>query len=135
MTIHSSLRRRDFLSGAALAAGVPLAQQLALSARVFGGRALEPKPGTHPARAQQLIFVFLTGGFSQVDTFDYKPQLQKDHGKPVPGESLREVTTQPLNASPFKFWPRGESGLVISELFPLLGNCADDLCVIRTLHT
>ncbi|MBL8850296.1 MAG: DUF1501 domain-containing protein [Planctomycetaceae bacterium] len=128
--------RRGFLSRAALgAAGVPLASQLAMCARAFGGRALEPQPGTHPARAQQLIFVFLTGGFSQVDTFDDKPQLRKDHGKPVPGESLREVTTQPLNGSPFKFWPRGESGLVISELFPLLGDRADDLCVIRTLHT
>ena len=128
--------RRSFLSRAALtAAGLPLAQQLALSARAFGGRALAPRPGTHPAKAQQLIFVFLTGGFSHVDTFDYKPQLQKDHGKLVPGESLRDITTQPLVRSPFEFTPRGESGLLVSDLFPLLGNCADDLCVIRTLHT
>lgn len=128
--------RRRFLSRTALGAlGVPLAQQLALSARAFGGRPLEPQPGTHPARAQQLIFVFLTGGFSHVDTFDYKPRLQADHGKTVDGESLRETVPQPLLASPFTFTPRGQSGLMISELFPLLGDRADDLCVIRTLHT
>src|SRR5262245_44410249 len=132
----NAISRRSWLSRAALAAaGVPVAQQLAWCARAFGGRALAPQPGTHPARAKQLILVFLTGGFSHVDTFDYKPKLQADHGKEVAGESLRDVTTQPLNGSPFTFTPRGESGLLVSELFPHFGDCADDLCVIRTLQT
>jgi hypothetical protein len=141
MTIpHSEFRtphsRRDFLRRSAVGfAGLSLAQQLSLTARAFGGRALAPQAGHHPARAKHLVFVFLTGGFSHVDTFDYKPKLQADHGKTVSGESLRDVTTQPLLASPFRFTPRGESGLMVSELFPRLGDLADDLCVIRTLHT
>jgi hypothetical protein len=128
--------RRAFLARSAMgAAGLSLAQQLALTARVFGGGALAPQAGHHPQRAQRLIFIFLTGGFSHVDTFDHKPQLLADHRKTVPAESLRDVTTQPLLGSPFVFTPRGESGLMVSELFPKLGDRADDLCVIRTMHT
>jgi hypothetical protein len=128
--------RRAFLQrSASTALGAGLAQQLALTAKVFGGRALAPQPGHHPARAQRLIFVFLTGGVSHVDTFDYKPKLNADHRKTVSAESLRDVTTQPLLGSPFQFAPRGESGLMISELFPHLGSLADDLCIIRTMQT
>jgi hypothetical protein len=81
--------------------------------------------------------VFLTGGFSHVDTFDYKPKLNRDAGKPVPSFGLRpdETANRPLLASPFRFTPRGESGLWISELFPHLGRVADELCVIRSMHT
>jgi len=129
------MQRRDFLRCAGLAAGSALCDQLAFTARVHGGRALAPRAGHHPARAKQLIFVFLTGGFSHVDTFDYKPRLQADHGKTVPGESLRESSRQPLLASPFRFERYGQSGLSVSELFPHLGALADDLCVIRTMRT
>jgi hypothetical protein len=92
--------------------------------------------GPHFApRAKRLIKVFLTGGVSHVDTFDEKPALIRDHGKVVDAPSLRDVTQQPLQASPFQFSSCGESGLRISELFPHLGGLADDLCIIRTLHT
>jgi hypothetical protein len=128
--------RRTFLQrSTAGAIGAGLTRQLALTAKVFGGRPLAPQPGHHFPRAQRLIFVFLTGGFSHVDTFDFKPQLKADHGKTVAGESLRDVTTQPLLGSPFQFTPRGQSGLMISELFPHLGSQADDLCIIRTMQT
>lgn len=128
--------RRDFLkcSAAGLTAGL-LNERLCLAARLAGGHPLAPRPTHHPAKAKQLIFVFLTGGFSHVDTFDPKPQLTADHRKTVTAESLRDVTTQPLLASPFTFARYGESGMAISELFPHLGGVADELCVIRTLHT
>jgi len=130
--------RRRFLrtSASALAAGgIGLYGRLALAARSNGGRVLAPLPGHHPARAKNLIFVSLTGGFSHVDTFDHKPKLKADHRKTVTAAGLRDVTTQPLLGSPFEFTPRGRSGLLVSELFPHLGNLADDLCVIRSLHT
>jgi hypothetical protein len=81
--------------------------------------------------------VFLTGGFSHVDTFDHKPKLSRDNGKSVSSFGLRpdETASRPLLGSPFRFEPRGESGLMISELFPHLGGVADELCVIRSMHT
>ncbi|MBX3437697.1 MAG: DUF1501 domain-containing protein, partial [Planctomycetaceae bacterium] len=128
--------RREFLkcSAAGLTAGL-INERLCVAARVGGGHPLAPQPSHHPAKAKQLIFVFLTGGFSHVDTFDPKPQLTADHRKTVSAEDLRSVTTQPLLGSPFRFTPHGESGIAISELFPHLGTVADELCVIRTLHT
>ena len=81
--------------------------------------------------------LFLSGGFSHVDTFDHKPRLSRDSGKPVPSFGLRsdETLSRPLLGSPFRFQARGQSGLMISELFPHLGGVADELCVIRSLHT
>src|SRR5262245_45556431 len=127
--------RRDFLRCTGLTAGSVLCEHLAFTARVRGGHALPATRTHHAARAKQLVFVFLTGGFSHVDTFDFKPRLQADHRKLVPGEGLREASRQPLLASPFRFDRHGQSGLMISELFPHLGALADDLCVIRTMHT
>ncbi len=130
--------RRTFLKclPAGLAAG-GLYPLLARAAEEKGGHPLAPRPTHFPPKAKHLIFVFLTGGFSHVDTFDPKPKLAKDHGKTVPGRDLRDPTDKPyyLVASPFKFSPRGKSGMMVSELFPKLGNLADDLCIFRTLHT
>jgi hypothetical protein len=128
--------RRDFLKcSAAGLAGPLLNARLCASARADGGYPLAPLPSHHPAKAKNLIFIFLTGGFSHVDTFDPKEQLTKDHGKTITAESLRKVSTVPLLGSPFGFDHHGESGLAISELFPHLASLADDLCVIRTLRT
>jgi hypothetical protein len=102
---------------------------------MHGGNPLAPRRSNHPARAKQLIFVFLTGGFSHVDTFDPKPQLAADEWKSVSAVHLRGTDTLPLMGSPFRFTQHGESGLPISELFPYLGGVADELCVIRSLHT
>src|SRR6266540_1223526 len=101
--------RRRFLrdSASAFAAGgIGLYHRLALAARSNGGRPLSPLPGHHPARAKSLIFVSLTGGFSHVDTFDFKPKLKADHKKTVSAPSLRDVTTLPLLGSHFEFTPR-----------------------------
>jgi hypothetical protein len=122
-------------AGGLAASGAALYHSLAKAAEVHQGHLLAPQPGHAPARAKNLIFIFLSGGFSHIDTFDHKPKLQRDHGKPVPSVDLRGNGQLPLMGSPFAFTPRGQSGLMISELFPNLGGVADDLCVIRTLHT
>lgn len=128
--------RRAFIRrGIGCAAGGALYQSLLRAAELGGGHPLAPKPAHYPAKAKNLLMIFLTGGFSHVDTFDYKPELNRDHGKKVAGINLRGTNPHPLMGSPFKFTPRGKSGLMISELFPKLGDLADDLCVIRTLHT
>ncbi|MEX2120750.1 MAG: DUF1501 domain-containing protein [Pirellulales bacterium] len=129
--------RRDFLKHATCltAACGGLYPSLALAAQAYEGHPLAPKRAHFEPKARQMIFIFLTGGFSHVDTFDPKPKLAADHGKVVPAESLREVTREPLLASPFQFGRHGQSGLPISELFPHLAGVADELCVIRTLHT
>src|SRR5215471_5420109 len=131
---HLSHRRHFLKCSAAGLAGLGLHARLSLAALADGGP-LAPKAGHFPARAKHLIFVFLTGGFSHVDTFDHKPRLRKDDGKLVSGPTLRETSDKPLLGSPFTFRRCGKSGLEISELFPRLGSVADELCVIRTLHT
>jgi hypothetical protein len=90
----------------------------------------------HPARARHVIFLFMNGGLSQVDSFDPKPMLDKYHGKPLPGGSVAtERKTGALMKSPFAFKRYGTSGLEVSEIFPHVGGCADDICVIRSMHT
>ncbi|HEV8063095.1 MAG TPA: DUF1501 domain-containing protein, partial [Gemmataceae bacterium] len=137
MTPECAVDRRRFLQAslAGVAGGIGLHPRLALAASLQNGHPLAPRPGHVPARAKHLIFIFLTGGVSHVDTFDYKPKLRTDSGKTVPGPTLRESSSKPLLGSPFCFSQRGKSGLWISELFPHLGAQADELCIIRTLHT
>lgn len=97
---------------------------------------LAPKPPHFPARAKHVIFLFLNGGPSHVDTFDPKPMLTKYDGKPIPSGNLKtERKTGNLLASPFKFKKCGQSGIELSEIFPKLGECMDDVCVIRSLYT
>jgi hypothetical protein len=89
-----------------------------------------------PAKAKHVIYLFLNGGVSQVDTFDPKPMLTKYHGKPAPSGNLQtERKTGNLLKSPFDFRKCGQSGIEISEIFPKLGDHADDVCVIRSMHT
>jgi hypothetical protein len=86
-------------------------------------------------KAKRVIFLFMHGGPSQVDTFDYKPLLARDHGKPLPFDKPRVVSSQTGNllASPWKFQQYGQSGAWVSDLFPHVGRCADDLCIINGL--
>ena len=92
-------------------------------------------PGHHPARAKSCIFIYLPGGPSQLDLFDYKPRLESENGQPLPFEKpkLERTKTGNLFASPWKFAPRGASGLLVSELLPHLATRADELCVIRSM--
>jgi len=97
---------------------------------------LTGRPLDHPARAKRVIFLFMNGGLSQVDSFDPKPMLAKYHGQPLPGGPVAtERKTGSLMQSPFAFKKYGQSGTEVSELFPHLGECVDDMCVIRSLHT
>ena len=78
----------------------------------------------------------MNGGLSQVDSFDPKPMLDKYHGQPLPGGTVAtERKTGSLMRSPFTFKKYGQSGLEVSELFPHVGGCADDICMIRSMHT
>ena len=87
-------------------------------------------------RAKNVIFLFMNGGVSQVDTFDPKPALEQYDGQPMPTGTIEtERRTGALMKSPFRFERYGESGLEVSELFPHVGGCADDICVIRSMHT
>ncbi len=88
------------------------------------------------ARAKRVIFLLMSGGPSQVDTFDNKPLLTRDDGKPLPFAKPRVQfnSTSNLLKSPWKFRQYGESGLWVSELFPHLAERVDDLCMIHSVH-
>jgi hypothetical protein len=89
-------------------------------------------------RAKRVIFLFMHGGPSHVDTFDYKPLLERDAGKTLPKDFVKGSFVDPnakLMQSPFAFNKSGQSGLYISEIFPEVGKSADDLCLIRGMHT
>lgn len=97
---------------------------------------LSPKQPHFPARAKRIVFLFMKGGPSHVDTFDPKPQLERDHGKPLPF-ALPRVTFAAqgnLLKSPWKFSQYGQSGLPVSELFPQVAKHVDDLCILRSVH-
>src|SRR5438445_13630220 len=90
----------------------------------------------HTAKAKRVIFLFMNGGLSQVDSFDPKPALDKYHGKPLPGGMIAtERKTGALLRSPFRFKKYGQCGMEVSELFPHVGECADDICWIRSVYT
>ncbi len=91
----------------------------------------------HPAKAKHVIFLFMSGGVSHVDSFDPKPKLKDLHGKSMPVKVERTQFNQNGNvmASPFRFKPCGQSGLQISSMFPKIGEVADELAVIRSITT
>ena len=129
---RAGISRRDLLRTIGAGFGsVGLAQ--ALSATTVSGH----QPGPHfPPRATRVIFLFLNGGPSHVDTFDYKPMLAKFNGKPMPtGNPKTERKTGNLLASPFQFRRCGQSGLEVSEIFSKVGDCLDDGCIIRSMYT
>jgi hypothetical protein len=100
------------------------------------GASLAPKKPHFAPKAKQVIFLFLNGGPSQVDTFDPKPSLAKYHGQAMPGDYPKAKAERgTLMRSPFSFQRYGQSGLEISELFAKTAAHADDLCVLRSMHT
>ncbi len=96
---------------------------------------MDPRPTHFPARARAVIFLFMDGGPSQVDTFDPKPRLDREHGQPI------KVKTHPTQfnnvgnvlACPWKFRRYGESGIPVSDLFPNIGRRVDDLAIVRSM--
>ncbi len=144
------ISRRNFLfqagegiSGLALAA--MLQQEGLLGAPTGVGTECSNQPGIispsaardphHKPRAKNVISLFMSGGVSHVDTFDYKPALEKYHGQPMTGKgdiTVRQGFPGPLMKSPFKFKQYGQSGIAVSELFPHMGSIIDDVALIRS---
>lgn len=154
MNLPPELARRAFVLQSGLSVGA-----MALSS-LWGGRAasaadvargtpsadrwqgvLQPLPS--PPRAKRVIWLYMAGGMSHLDTFDYKAKLAEMHGQPMPeeftkGKQIAQLQGQKLNCfapqHPFQKW--GQSGQSISEIWPeLAGRCADDLCIVRSLST
>lgn len=126
------LSRRRMLQNSALGFG-----SLALSAMLQSESTAAPTPRFHFApRARRVIFLFMKGGPSHMDTFDYKPQLQKDDGKelPFPKPRVQFAPTGNLLGSPWKFKQYGENGIYVSELFPHVAKCIDDICLLNSLY-
>lgn len=100
------------------------------------GSPLAPRAPHFTPKANRVIFLFMHGGPSHVDTFDYKPLLERDDGKPLPFAKPRIVSspTDNLLASPWKFQKHGQSGLWVSSLFPNVAKHADKLCVLNAMH-
>jgi uncharacterized protein (DUF1501 family) len=102
---------------------------------------LAPKPPHFPAKAKNVIFMFMEGGPSQLDLFDPKPELKRWNGKPLPAgmtRNLRLAFTKPnaaVLASERTFTPYGNSGIEFSDYIPHIGSCADDLCLVRSMYT
>ncbi|HZT79771.1 MAG TPA: DUF1501 domain-containing protein [Gemmataceae bacterium] len=137
--------RRDFLRrsgmgfGALALAGVMSdAGLLAADRRDQPGGSLSPlapKKPHFPAKAKRVVHLFMNGGPSHVDTFDPKPMLAKYAGKPLPIPNLRtERRTGAAFPSPYRFARHGKSGIEVSEIFPHVASCIDDICVIRSMH-
>jgi len=122
--------RRHFLQRSGMGFG-----SLALSHLLNQGSAFADSGQHFVGKAKHVIHVFLNGGMSQVDTFDPKPELTKRSGQMLPFKNLRtERRTGVALPSPFKFQKHGESGIPISDIFPHLAQCADDMAVIRSMH-
>ena len=96
---------------------------------------LMPKEPHFTPKAKRVIHLFMNGGPSHIDTFDPKPILSKYQGQALPTSQRTERKTGSAFPSPFKFARHGEYGIEISELFPNVAKQADELCVIRSLHT
>jgi hypothetical protein len=136
--VTPALSRRDALRLSANGFGL-LALADALRADDSGPAGTSPPAARAPhfaPKAKRVIFLFMHGGPSQVDTFDPKPLLKKHHGKAYPGQKPRVqfAATGNLLQSPWEFRPGGQSGVLVSDLFPEVRRRADDLCVIRSVH-
>ncbi|MGV3774373.1 MAG: DUF1501 domain-containing protein [Verrucomicrobiales bacterium] len=148
----ANLSRRDFLSKAGMGFGA-LAMAGLVKESSFGATPLAidplspfaPRPPQVVGKAKSVIFLFMVGGPSQIDTFDYKPVLQSLHGKPTP-ESIKKAVEatkfanvfhgckEELLSSPYKWQQHGKSGMWVSELYPKVAQHVDDLCFIHSVQ-
>lgn len=137
-------RRHFFGRSAAGLGGLALGAMLP-SAGATPATSAGAVPGPHFApRAKRIIYLFQSGGPSQVDLFDYKPALNREHGQQLPehvrrGQRLTGMSAHqssiPLAGSPFKFRRHGQSGAWVSELLPCTASIADELCIVRSMWT
>jgi len=145
----SRMNRRTFITNSAMGIGamaltslLGLPQAQASASNMLGGGILK-KPHVTP-RAKRVVFLFQSGGPSQFETFDYKPFLQKHHGEDLPdsvrkGQRLTGMSASqsqlPMVGTPYGFNQYGESGAWVSDLLPYTAEIADDLCIVKSLHT
>ncbi|MFP6666030.1 MAG: DUF1501 domain-containing protein [Pirellulales bacterium] len=130
--------RRQFIRRAGIGLGAAAVSSMATPASTAA-----PTGYHHQPKAKRVIFLFMAGAPSQLDLFDYKPDLEKLHGQPLPAEISKgqRVTTmtrgkkQFICASIFKFAQFGESGLYMNEILPRLSTMVDDICLIKSTHT
>ena len=115
---------RSLLGGSLLMPGM-LSEMLGAPVAGVADDPMAPKRPHFAPKAKRVIFLYMTGGVSQVDSFDPKPKLTMDHGK-----KYKRFT---LVKSGFAAKPRGQCGTEVSELFPNVAECVDDLCVIRSM--
>ncbi len=136
--LHAA-NRRVFLRGAASFLGSTALASLT-------GRAAPPVDGGlhFPAKAKRVIYLHQSGAPSHIDLFDHKPAMAQHHGKELPasirmGQRITGMTSGqsafPVVSAQWPFRPHGRSGLMLSELLPHTGRIADDICLIRSLHT
>lgn len=144
----SSLTRRHFFGRSSLGLGTAamaglFADDLACATEPAAVGGVLPQPH-HVAKARRCVYLFMSGGPSQMDLFDYKPQLNADNGKELPdsvrrGQRLTGMSgnqaTLPIAGSKFKFAQHGQSGAWISELLPHTAGVADELCFVKSLYT
>jgi Protein of unknown function (DUF1501) len=139
MSTQSAFSRRQALKSAGAGFGLvalagligqsaPRKAAAATSGRSSAAGLLSPKPPHARVKAKRIIFLFMEGATSQVDTWEYKPKLQADNGKVGPGGGI-------LTGSKFNFAQHGQTGTWVSELYPHLAKKVDQLCFIRGLHT
>jgi hypothetical protein len=139
-------RRRDFLAkccgGLGIAAlGDLLTADGLTAATVSSTNPLAPKPPHFAPKAKSVIYMFMEGGPSQFELFDNKPAMQKWNGKRLPESMTKDLKlafikpTAAVMASSFQFHRHGKSGMELSELLPRLGTCADDITLVRSMHT
>jgi hypothetical protein len=136
----ATIDRRAFLANFGAGFGAVALGHLLARADAQAAGALAAKKPHFAAKARAVIWLFMQGGPSHLDTFDPKPTLKKLDGKPLPASfhaeglplQFMKATDGKLMASPFKFQRFGKSGSELAEVFPCLGRCADDLAVIRS---
>ena len=129
------LSRRRMLRQCSNGFGMIALAGLLAEARSASGELSGARGPDFPPRAKNVIFCFMSGGVSHVDSFDPKPRLARDHGKPMPMpiERTQFDNNGNLMASPWAFRPYGRSGIAVSDLFPNIGGCVDDLAVVRSM--
>ncbi len=142
MSLHNNYSncspRRTFLQSAV--AGSLLFPGIVQSLLADSDDPLAPREPHFPAKAKRVIFLFMTGGVSHVDTFDPKPALTRDHGLEIKADHP-EIKDRPgyerifLKKPQWEFSPHGVCGTEVSTLFPHLAECVDDIALIRSMHT
>ena len=126
--------RRQFMQNSIMGLGYSALVNSLTTQHILASSA--PIVNRYRQRAKRVLFLFMKGGPSQVDTFDYKPKLKYDHGKPLPfaKPKVQFAKTGNLLASPWEFSRHGESGHYVSKLFPNVARHVDDLCFIHSMH-